>query len=209
VLGLNDERSRQKLSVADVDKVMSVEVLAEEIFVLSEIPSPLVGHLRQPDILPHCHVVALHVLQEQPDVHEEVDIAGLLYLIILLRVHHKDLVLRVLSWKDVHLCVVKRGLDDVQLEGRKGRQSEVTYLPYLPLVVCLDRQRGSLEVERQVEGLVKLCVVDSVQFSLGVFAVPNDLFALAHQSHVELYQIFVFVEFQFFKFQFLLLHADD
>jgi hypothetical protein len=205
VFGLDDECAGQELAVGDVEGVVRVEVLVEEGAILAQVPRALVGHFWQPDVLPDCDVVRLDVFEEEADVHEEVEVARLLELVVLLRRQHEQLVLGVLSGQDVHLGVVERALDDVQLEGRQAAEAEVADLAHL-VVPALDGQRGGLEVEGQVEGVVELCVVEAVDFAAAVLAVADDVLALAHQLHVQLDERLVLVQLELVQLQLLLLH---
>ena len=63
--------------------------------------------------------MTLDIFQEQPDIHKQIEIIGILDLIILLGIHHKNLILRILSRQNVHLSIIERRLDDMQLEGRQ------------------------------------------------------------------------------------------
>ena len=98
---------------------MGIEIFVEEGPVFSESPCPPVGHFGQPHVLPHCDVVRFSVLQEESDVHEEVDVIGLLDLIVLLSGNDEYFILGILGRKNVHFCVVEGGLDDVEFEWRE------------------------------------------------------------------------------------------
>lgn len=136
--------------------------------------------------------MGLNVFEEKPNVHEEVEVAGLLELVVLLCGKHKKFVFGVLSGEDVHFCVVEGTLDDVQFEGREAAESEVAYLTHLVLS-AFHRKRGSLEVEGQVEGVAQLSIVESIKLPTTVFAVSNNLLSLTHQAHVKLNQSLVLI----------------
>lgn len=65
---------------------------------------------------------------------------GLLYFIVLLSIHYEDLVFRVFSGEDIHLCIVEGTLDDVKFERWQWRQSEVADLSDFTLIVGLNWQ---------------------------------------------------------------------
>jgi hypothetical protein len=75
--------------------------------------------------------MGLNVFQEKPNVHEEVEMTGLLELVVLLCGKHKKFVFGVLGREDVHFCVVERTLDDVQFERRETAEPEVADLTHL------------------------------------------------------------------------------
>ena len=108
MLRLDDQSTWQKLSVADVDMIMRVEIFAQETFEFPQIPSPFVSHFREPYIFPNRHIMTLDIFQEKPNIHEQVEMVRLLDFIVLLSIHDKDLVFRILSGKNVHLSIVER-----------------------------------------------------------------------------------------------------
>lgn len=95
----------------------------------------------------------------------------------------------------------------MKFEGRQRRQSKIAYLPDLVAFV-LDWKRGGLELEGEIESVIKFCVIKPVELSISVFAVSNDFLALAHQAHIEFNKVPILIELQFFQLHFLLLHHD-
>jgi len=153
VLRFYDKSIGEKLLVTNVDTVMTINVFVEKTLVLSDIEISLVCHFRQPDVLPACSVVALNIFKEKPDVHEDVQMVLLLYLVVLLRVYNKQLVFRTLRRQDMQLRVVQGGFYYVQLVGGQRGKPEVTYLMHLSGLLGLYWQGCCLEIERQVECL--------------------------------------------------------
>lgn len=75
----------------------------------------------------------------------------------------------------------------MQFEGRETVESEVADLPVL-ILAFLDGKGGGLEVEGQVEGVAEFCVVEPIHLSTAVLTISDDVLALTHQTHVELYE---------------------
>lgn len=128
MLWLDYERTGDELAVVDVDAVEGVDILIQEGAVLSYGPAPLGYHFWYPHILPVGDAMTLDILEEDPDVHEQIDVVWILYFVELGCRHQEQLELRVLSRDDVHLSVVQRRLYSVKLMGSYCCHPEVVYL---------------------------------------------------------------------------------
>jgi hypothetical protein len=64
MLRLDDKCVGEKLLVADIDRIVDIEIFIEKAFELSEIPSSFVCHLRQPNIFPHRNVMAFDIFEK-------------------------------------------------------------------------------------------------------------------------------------------------
>lgn len=98
VLRLDYESSGQKLSIADVDLIMCVKIFIEEASELPQIPSSFICHLWQPDIFPNGNIMTFDIFEEQPDIHEQIDVVCIFDFIILLCIYNEYFVFGVLSW---------------------------------------------------------------------------------------------------------------
>lgn len=72
MLGLDQQRPRDELPVADIYHVERVDVFLQEGAVLADGPVTAGGHLRHPDVFPVGDVVGFYVFQEHPDVREQI-----------------------------------------------------------------------------------------------------------------------------------------
>jgi hypothetical protein len=72
MLRFNNKGIRQELLVTDVDTVMTVNILIQEAFELSDRKIGLVGHFRKPNVFPTGSVMTLYIFKEQSDVHKDI-----------------------------------------------------------------------------------------------------------------------------------------
>jgi len=61
-------------------------------------------------------------------------------------------------------------------------------------------------VEGKIEGVAQLSVVESIKLAAAVLAVTDYLLSLTHQTHIQLDQRLILIEFQLIQFQLFLLH---
>lgn len=90
---LNDKSTWQELPITNINRIVSIDIFRKEAFELSNTPRTFVHHLRHPYILPNSHIMALHILQKQPYIHEKIHFVGVFEIHILLSVHNEKFVL--------------------------------------------------------------------------------------------------------------------